>query len=64
MAACGATAQRRLLRQEIGDLPLSCSESACHNLINTLSGGLPTFVSPLTAQDDGHHLVLVSQHSK
>lgn len=53
MASGSTTAQRRLLRQHICDLSLPCkSASTLASVPGLLS---PTFISPLTTQNNRHH---------
>lgn len=59
MTASGTAAQRRLLREHIRNLALSYTirtQSVCVNVskspTQTGTGGFPTFITPLAAQND------------
>lgn len=61
MSTSCSTTQRRLLRQHIRDLSLSCPQSVPAACFNSRPSRR-TFIAPLTAQDDRDHLVWTGVH--
>lgn len=62
MASGSTAAQRRLLRQHIRDLSLPCKPSSA--LVSIPGLEFPTFISPLTTQNNGHHDVSPKKKKK